>query len=436
MGSSRLEAALAERGAVVGIIGLGYVGMPLARWFTEVGLGVLGFDVDAARVRAVNAGRSPIRHIGDDEVRAMRGRGFAATADYARIGEVDALVVCVPTPLDDYRQPDLRYVEATLESALPHLRPGQVLSLESTTWPGTTEEVLRPRLEARGFTIGRDFFLVYSPEREDPGNPVYTTRNIPKLVAGSTTACLEVGRALYGLIVDEVVAVGSTRTAEMAKLLENIQRAVNIGLVNEMKLVCERMGLDIFEVVRAAATKPFGFVPYEPGPGIGGHCIPVDPFYLTWKARQFGLHTRFIELAGEINAAMPRYVLDRLAEALNARGLALKGARVLVLGIAYKRHVDDVRESPCVEVMELLRDRGADIRYSDPYVPRFPRMRRHRFDVASVPVDRAELEASDAVLLLTDHDDFDYDLILAHAPLIVDTRGRYAPDAAPHVVRA
>jgi UDP-N-acetyl-D-glucosamine dehydrogenase len=434
--SSRLEAALARGKAVVGVVGLGYVGMPLARWFNEVGLEVLGFDVDEQRVAAVNLGRSPIRHVGDDAVRAMRARGFEATADYARIGEVDALVVCVPTPLDPYRQPDLQYVEATLASALPHLRPGQLLSLESTTWPGTTEEILRPRLEAQGFTIGEDFFLVYSPEREDPGNPVYTTRNIPKLVAGSTPACHDVGRALYGRIVDEVVAVGSTRVAEMAKLLENIQRAVNIGLVNEMKLVCERMGLDIFDVVRAAATKPFGFQAYEPGPGIGGHCIPVDPFYLTWKAREFGLHTRFIELAGEINAAMPRYVLDRLVEALNARGKALKGARVLVLGIAYKRHVDDVRESPCVEVMEILRAWGAEVRYSDPYVPLFPRMRRHRFELTSVPVDRAELERSDAVLVLTDHDDFDYELVLAHAPLVVDTRGRYAGSASANIVRA
>lgn len=419
----------------VGIIGLGYVGLPLALRFAEVGTPVLGFDIDAAKVLDLMAGRSYIRHIGDAAVAQARASGMAATSDFARIAEVDAILICVPTPLDRYREPDLSFVVSTLDSILPYLRPGQLLSLESTTWPGTTEEILRPRLEQAGFVIGEDCFLVYSPEREDPGNRNFNTRTIPKIVGGSTPACLAAGLALYSKVIDKVVPVSCTRTAEMTKLLENIHRAINIGLVNEMKIVADRMGIDIHEVIRAAATKPFGFVPYYPGPGLGGHCIPIDPFYLTWKAREYGIHTRFIELAGEVNSAMPQWVVDKVTDALNARERSVKGSRILVLGIAYKKNVDDMRESPAVELMELLRDKGALISYSDPWVPVFPKMREHHFELSSTALTAEVLQQQDLVLLATDHELFDYDFIRRHARLIVDTRGVYL-DAAPNVVKA
>ncbi len=416
---------IADRTARIGVIGLGYVGIPLAQGILRAGLPVTGFDVLPERIAQLEQGISPLAHMSGDDIRAMTAAGFSATLDYARIAECDALLICVPTPLDEHREPDLSYVEATMDALAPHLRPGQMISLESTTWPGTTEERLRPVIEARGLTVGEDIFLVYSPEREDPGNAIHSTVSIPKVVGGSTPACRAVGEALYGVFIEQVVAVSDTRTAEMVKLLENIHRAVNIGLVNEMKIAAERMGIDIFEVIEAAATKPFGFTPYWPGPGIGGHCIPVDPFYLTWKAREYGVHTRFIELAGEINAGMPDYVVGRLVEALNEQGRALRGAQVLCLGIAYKRNVGDVRESPAIEVMERLRDWGAEIRYSDPHVPTFPPMRRHRFDLSSVALTPATLEAADAVVLLTDHSGFDYGMIERHAPLLLDTRGKF-----------
>ena len=426
---------LADRTAVVGVLGLGYVGLPLARRFTEVGFAVLGLDNDPRKIERLGAGRSYIEHIRDAAVAAMRAAGFEATTAMARAAEADALILCVPTPLDRHREPDLSYVTGTLEAIAPSLRPGQLVSLESTTWPGTTEELLKPRIERAGLTVGRDVFLVYSPEREDPGNPRFTTATMPRVLGGVTPACLEAGAALYGAAIERVVPVSSPRAAEMTKLVENIQRTVNIGLANEMKLVCERMGLDVFEVVEAAATKPFGFQPYFPGPGIGGHCLPIDPFYLTWKAREYGLHTRFIELAGEINAAMPEHVVAKLVAALNDRDRALKGARVLVLGIAYKPDVDDCRESPAIAIMEHLRDWGAEVAYSDPHVPCFPVMRRHRFELASTPLDAATLESFDAVVLATDHARFDFELIRRHARLLVDTRGRYRTPA-PDIVRA
>jgi UDP-N-acetyl-D-glucosamine dehydrogenase len=341
----------------------------------------------------------------------------------------------VPTPLTQHREPDLSFVISTIEAIVPHLRPGHVVSLESTTYPGTTDEELKPRMEASGLKVGQDVFLCFSPEREDPGNPQYATSNIPKVCGGSTPACLEVGLALYGHVINRVVPVGSTRVAEMTKLLENIHRAVNIGLVNEMKVICDRMGIDVHEVIKAASTKPFGFVPYWPGPGLGGHCIPIDPFYLTWKARQYGMHTRFIELAGEINRAMPEWVVGKVMEALNERERALKGSRVLVLGIAYKKNVDDMRESPAVELMELLVKRGARVEYSDPHVPVFPPMRQHRFDLKSVRLTPENIAAYDLLLLATNHDAFDYDLIRRHARLIIDTRGVYL-EPAPNVVKA
>ncbi len=409
----------------VGIIGLGYVGIPLALRISEMGKTVVGFDVVQDRADQLNAGQSPIKHITNDDIGRMRTTGFEATTDFARAKECDALIICVPTPLDKTREPDLSFVTATMDSLVPHFRSGQLLSLESTTWPGTTKEVLLPYVEQAGFAVGEDFFLVYSPEREDPGNAHFNTKTIPKIVGGHTPACLEAGLALYGTFIDNVVPVSTTEAAEMVKLLENIHRSINIGLVNEMKIVADAMGLDIFEVIDAAATKPFGFTPYYPGPGIGGHCIPIDPFYLTWKAREYGLHTRFIELAGEINAAMPRYVVDKTVRALNEAGKSLNGAKVLALGIAYKRDVDDMRESPSVFVMEQLRDWGALLDYSDPNVPVFPEMREHDFDLSSVDLTPETVASYDVVLLLTDHTSFDYEMIRDNAKLLIDTRGKF-----------
>lgn len=421
----QLLGRLAERTASIGIVGLGYVGLPLVLRYAEVGYKVVGFDIDQCKIDCIDQGKSYIEHIPAEAIMSAVTSGFEATTDFSRAVEVDALILCVPTPLNKYREPDLSFVLSTVDSLVPYLRAGQVVSLESTTYPGTTDEELRPRIESRGFTIGENVFLVYSPEREDPGNPNFTTRSIPKVCGGHTPACQEVGIALYGQVIDRVVPVSSTRAAEMTKLLENIHRAVNIGLVNEMKIVADKMGIDIHEVIRAAATKPFGFVPYYPGPGLGGHCIPIDPFYLTWKAREYGLHTRFIELAGEVNSAMPDYVIAKLSSALNDRKKAVNGSRILILGIAYKKNVDDMRESPSVFMMEKLRSQGASIDYSDPHVPVFPRMREHYFDLRSKSLTAEIIAEYDCILLATDHDKFDYELIKANAQLIVDARGRY-----------
>lgn len=431
----RLKARIAAKTARIVIVGMGYVGLPLALRFAEKGFPVVGLDVDPEKIARLGGGRSYIGHIPDARIQAARAAGFEPSTDHALAREADAVILCVPTPLTRHREPDLSYIDGTLESLLPHLRPGQLLSLESTTYPGTTEEHLRPKLEARGFRVGEDFFLVYSPEREDPGNTEFEARAIPKVCSGCTPACLELGAALYGEVVDRVVPVSSPRAAEMTKLLENIHRAVNIGLVNEMKVVADRMGIDIHEVIQAAATKPFGFTPYYPGPGLGGHCIPIDPFYLTWKAREYGIHTRFIELAGEVNSSMPGFVVSKVTAALNEREQAVRGSRVLVLGLAYKKNVDDVRESPSVVIMEKLRDLGAEVAYHDPHVPVFPRMRDHHFDLASVALTPASLASYDCVIVATAHDCFDYAMILEHARLIVDTRGVYR-DRAAHVVRA
>jgi UDP-N-acetyl-D-glucosamine dehydrogenase len=430
-----LTEKLHDRSAVIGIVGLGYVGLPLTLRYAAVGYRVIGIDIDASKVARLNHGGSYIKHIPATEVARAREAGFEATTDFARAGEADALIICVPTPLNAYREPDLSFVLSTTDALLPYIRSGQVVSLESTTYPGTTEEELRPRLESRGFTIGHDIFLVFSPEREDPGNVQFETRTIPKVCGGSTAACLDAGVALYSQAIDRVVPVSSTRAAELTKLLENIHRAVNIGLVNEMKIIADKMDIDIHEVIRAAATKPFGFTPYYPGPGLGGHCIPIDPFYLTWKARQYGLHTRFIELAGEINSDMPHWVLGKVTDALNDRGRSVKGSRVLVLGIAYKKDVEDMRESPSVELMALLRDKGAAVDYADPHVPVFPRMREHTFDLRSIPLTPHSIATYDVVLLATGHTAFDYPLIQQHAKLIVDTRGVYL-ERLPNVVKA
>jgi UDP-N-acetyl-D-glucosamine dehydrogenase len=431
----KLLGRLSRRQATIGVVGLGYVGLPLSLRFVEAGFKVLGIDIDAAKVDRLNQGRSYIEHIPAAQVASARSAGFEASTDFAMAASADALIICVPTPLNVYREPDLSFVLGTFESLLPYVREGQVISLESTTYPGTTEEELAPRLAERGLTVGSDVFLVFSPEREDPGNPHYSTRTIPKICGGCTPACLQAGLALYKHAIDKVVPVSSTRAAELTKLLENIHRAVNIGLVNEMKIIADKMDIDIHEVIRAAATKPFGFTPYYPGPGLGGHCIPIDPFYLTWKARQYGVHTRFIELAGEINADMPHWVMEKLTDALNARGQAVRGARVLVLGIAYKKDVEDMRESPSVRLMELLRAKGADVHYSDPHVPVFPTMREHHFDLSSVTLTQESIASYDVLLLATSHSAFNYKLLQEHARLIVDTRGVYQ-ERLPNVVKA
>lgn len=432
----QLKGKLETKQAVIGIVGMGYVGLPLMLRYNDIGFKVIGIDIDQNWVDLLNRGKSKIEHIPHEAVAKACASGFEATTDFSRVSECDALLLCVPTPLNKYREPDLSYVLSTVISLQPYLRENQVMSLESTTYPGTTEEELLPRIEKQGFTVGKDYFLVYSPEREDPGNPNFETRTIPKVVGGHTPECLDVGIALYKPAIDKVVPVSSTKAAEMTKLLENIHRAVNIGLVNEMKIVADKMGVDIFEVIDAAATKPFGFTAYYPGPGLGGHCIPIDPFYLTWKAREYGLHTRFIELSGEVNQTMPQYVVGKLVNALNEQGKALKGSKVLVLGIAYKKNVDDVRESPSIEVMELVRDKGAVLHYSDPHVSTFPKMREHSFDLASIQLSAEVLQNYDAVVITTNHDKFDFKMIKDHAQLIIDTRGVYRYEAEDKIIRA
>jgi len=426
---------LQSRQSIIGVFGLGYVGLPLILRYIEKGFNVIGFDIDAEKVEKLKKAESYIEHIPSSKIEHALMHGFKPTNDFSLVQQCDALILCVPTPLNKYREPDLRFVLNTTDMIVPNLRSGQVVSLESTTWPGTTHEELLPRVESTGLKVGIDIFLVYSPEREDPGNPDFSTQSIPKVVGGESADCLKIGLELYGHVIDHLVPVSSTPVAEMTKLLENIHRAVNIGLVNEMKIVCDRMGIDIHEVIRAASTKPFGFTPYYPGPGLGGHCIPIDPFYLTWKAREYGLSTRFIELAGEVNANMPQWVIGKVVDALNERGKAIKGAKILVLGIAYKKNVDDMRESPSIELMEILQKKGAEISYSDPHVQKFPKMREHSFDLQSIPLTAATLALYDCVLIATNHAKFDYELIEKHSRLIVDTRGVYH-ETSENIVKA
>ncbi len=433
--SSQIIKLLKDKSAIIGILGLGYVGQPLLLRYSDLGYKVIGFDVDEDKVQNLNRGRSKIAHIDDARIKAAVDAGFEATTDFTRVTECDALILCVPTPLNKYREPDMSYVVSTTDMLKPYLREGQVVSLESTTYPGTTEEMLKPRIEENGLVVGENIYLVYSPEREDPGNPNFETRTIPKVVGGYTEACKQVGIALYEQAIDKLVPVSSTKAAELTKLLENIHRAVNIGLVNEMKVVADKMGIDIFEVIDAAATKPFGFTAYYPGPGLGGHCIPIDPYYLTWKAREYGISTRFIELSGEVNRAMPEYVITKLMDALNDRGKALSQTKVLVLGIAYKKNVDDMRESPSVEVLDMIRRKGAHVDYSDPYVPAFGPLKEYSYQLESRPISEDMLAEYDAVVLATDHNDFDYEMILKASQLVVDTRGRYR-DADSKVVKA
>jgi len=412
-----------SRKAVIGVIGLGYVGLPLAKEFTRAGMKVLGFDVDPAKVKTLMAGGSYIEHIPPGTIKQMLAAGlFEATTDFSRLRTPDCILVCVPTPLTKSRDPDMTYVVATARSVLATLRKGQLVVLESTTYPGTTREVMLPILGESGLKVEKDFFLAFSPEREDPGRKDHTTRTIPKVVGGFGPASLKAAAACYKAAIDSIVAVGSCEAAEASKILENTFRCVNIALVNELKIMFDRMGVDVWEVIRAASTKPFGFMPFYPGPGLGGHCIPIDPFYLAWKARQYGLTTRFIELAGEVNVAMPEWVVNKLMYALNDRGKALKGAKILVLGLAYKKDIDDVRESPSLELIEILRRRGAKVDYNDPHVPRTHKMRRHDLKMTSRKLSAATLAGYDAVLISTDHSSYDYQFIVDNAALVVDTR--------------
>ena len=408
----------------VAIIGLGYVGIPLALLFAKK-YNVIGFDIDENKVNLINDGVSYIEHINSDKIKNAIDNGFKATSDFNNLEFIDVFIICVPTPLNSFNEPDLSYVINTANSISPYLKKGSIISLESTTYPGTTEDVFLPIIKERGFIAGENVFLLFSPEREDPGNQNYTTQTIPKICGGYSTNCLEIGVKLYESVIDKVIPVSSTKAAEMTKLMENIHRAVNIGLVNEMKMICDLMNIDIHEVIEAAGTKPFGFVPYLPGPGIGGHCIPIDPFYLTWKAKEYGFHTRFIELAGEINKSMPSWVIDKVIKGLNTFSKSVKNSKILILGVAYKKNVDDMRESPSLVILNNLEKLGAQLSYSDPHVPKFPNLRKYSFNLNSIEISQERLSSFDIVVLATDHDLFDYDLILKHSKLIVDTRGKY-----------
>ncbi len=416
--------------AEIGVIGLGYVGLPLALTAAEAGFSVTGFDIDTQKVTALNAGQSYIAHIAAPAVKRARETGrFSATADFAELRRMDVILVCVPTPLTAQREPDMSFVTRTAEQIAAHLEPGHLVIIESTTYPGTTADLVRPLLERGGLKSGDDFFLAYSPEREDPGNPDYSARRIPKVVGGDGEAALELAVALYEQIAPSVVPVSGTETAEAVKLTENIFRAVNIALVNELKVIYDAMGIDVWEVIEAAKTKPFGYMPFYPGPGLGGHCIPIDPFYLTWKAREYDVSTRFIELAGEVNAAMPRYVVERLAEGLNDRfGRSLKGARILVLGVAYKKNVDDIRGSASLKIIRLLKSRGAEVSYHDPFVAAVKNTRDYPelAGMQSIPWDPKQLSGFSAALILTDHDRVDYGTLVREIPLVVDTRNATA----------
>ena len=427
-----LSERIAARTARIGVIGLGYVGLPLAVEFARAGLDVTGFDVDESKVAEVNAGRS---YIGDvkreDLADCVKAGRLRATADMSQLAGMDVVDICVPTPLRKTKDPDMSYVVAAAEQAAKHAHPGMLVILESTTYPGTTAEVLQPMFEAKGLTVGRDFYLAFSPERVDPANPTFTTRNTPKVVGGTTPECVELAKALYETAIDTVVPVSSTQVAEMVKLLENTFRAVNIGLVNELALMCHRMDIDVWEVIDAAKTKPFGFMPFYPGPGLGGHCIPIDPYYLSWKARQSGFECRFIELAGHINGSMPAYVVERVGEALNTRKKAINGARIHVFGVAYKRDVSDLRESPALDLIELLHRRGAEVSYTDPYVPKL----HHGGLCLESAAEADAADGTDCAVIATEHRAFDYARIAMTFRLIVDTRNALKRLGGEHIFR-
>jgi UDP-N-acetyl-D-glucosamine dehydrogenase len=413
--------------AVIGVIGLGYVGLPLLLEFIEKGFRVIGLDVDSKKPEALQKGETYIKHIPSERIAAAVATGlFESTTDFSRLTEVDAILICVPTPLDQHRQPDLSYVLDSTRVTAKYLQKGQLVVLESTTYPGTSDEEMLPILEESGLKAGVDFHIAYSPEREDPNNPDFTTATIPKVIGGLTPLCTEIAVALYDQIIVQTVPVSSTRVAEATKLLENIYRSINIAMVNELKMVFDKMDIDVWEVIAAAATKPFGFTPFYPGPGLGGHCIPIDPFYLTWKAKEYGQNTRFIELAGEINTFMPEYVITNVLNALNDHQKSLKGSKVLLLGLAYKKNVDDPRESPSFELIRLLSEKGAILDYHDPYIPTMPLMRKYNFKMDSVPLTAENLKNYDCVLISTDHDDVDYELVVKNSKLVLDTRNATA----------
>jgi UDP-N-acetyl-D-glucosamine dehydrogenase len=432
-----LVARIQGRTARVGVVGLGYVGLPLAVEFGRAGLRTTGVDLDGRKVEQINAGRSYIPDVPDADVASLRHAGrLEATTDFSVVRELDTVNICVPTPLRKTKDPDMSYIVSAAEQIGQHLHEGMLVVLESTTYPGTTAEVLQPMFESTGLKAGRDFFLAFSPERVDPSNERFNTRNTPKVVGGTTSDCCAVATALYATAIETIVPVTSTQVAEMVKLLENTFRAVNIGLVNELALMCDRIGIDVWEVVDAAKTKPFGFMPFYPGPGLGGHCIPIDPFYLSWKAKQAGFEARFIELAGHVNAAMPHYVVDKIGEALNTQRKPINGSSILVLGVAYKRDIDDIRESPALDVMHVLHQRGARVSYSDPYVPTLrARDWPGGHDLTSVPLTRDALESYDCTVVLTDHRTVDYRLVAGAAPLVVDTRNAIGASAGPRVFR-
>lgn len=433
--SEEIIKKIESREALIGIVGLGYVGLPLVLRFAEVGFKVLGFDVDETKNKSLLEGKSYIKHIPSADIKNIIDKGlFDATTDMSRLAEADAVIICVPTPLTGKREPDMSYVEATATDIAKYLRKGQLISLESTTYPGTTDELLLPKFTASGFKVGEDFYLAYSPEREDPGRTDFSTQTIPKVVGGVTPECLKVASSLYGTVIDQVVEVSTTRAAELTKLLENIYRCVNIALVNELKMLTDKMGIDIWEVINASSTKPFGFQAFYPGPGLGGHCIPIDPFYLTWKAKEFDFYTRFIELAGEINTGMPEYVCVKVMDGLNENGKSLKGASVLILGAAYKKDVDDMRESPSIHLIQILQDKGATVDYHDPYVPKLPRQRSHSLVMESV--DLNTIGDYDCVLISTDHSSIDYKWVVENSKLVVDTRGVTQGMTNKNIVRA
>jgi len=422
-----LKRKINNKKAVIGVLGLGYVGLPLAKEFALAGLKVIGFDIDEKKVKKLNSGRSIIKHIPNSFVKKIVTSGkFKATTKMAQLKTVDAILVCVPTPLTQNREPDMQFIISSSKTIAKYLQKGQLVVFESTTYPGTTRELVAPILESSGLKAGKDFYLAYSPEREDPGNKNFTTKTIPKVVGGLTKNCLDTACALYNTAITKTVPTSSLEAAEAAKILENVYRCVNIAMVNELKMVFDKMGIDIWEVINAASSKPFGFNAFYPGPGLGGHCIPIDPFYLTWKARQYGMPTRFIELAGEINTNMPQYVIAKTMEALNEHKKSLKGSKVLVLGLAYKKNIDDLRESPSIELIELLREKGAKVDYNDPYIQKTHKQRQHDLKMVTKNLSARMLAGYDVVLISTDHDDYDYDWIVENAKLVVDTRNATA----------
>ena len=446
MNKEQFLSKINQKEVVIGVIGMGYVGLPLALEFAQKGFKTIGFDIDEKKIPLLNEGKSYIKHIAGERIKGVvESNTFEATSDFTRLPEVDAILIAVPTPLNDHREPEMKYIVSSGKSVQQYLRKGQLVVLESSTYPGTTDEVLLPMCENPGgvnqgekFVVGKDFFLAFSPEREDPNNPEYNTATIPKVVGGMTESCRDIACALYDQVIVKTVPVSSPRAAEATKLVENIYRAINIALVNELKMVFDRMDIDVWEVIDAAKTKPFGFHAFYPGPGLGGHCIPIDPFYLTWKAREYEINTKFIELAGEVNIYQPYYVIERTMEFMNNVKKTLNGSKVLILGASYKKNIDDMRESPSLKLIEILREKGADVDYNDPYVPKLPATRKYKFDMTSVELTEKNLNKYDVVLLSTDHDDYDAKFISDHSKLIVDTRNFFARNGviASHIYKS